>query len=161
VHGRGTVQLESQCEGRKFVLHLENVLYIPTNRNNLISLGRWGASGRKYVGDGERIMMINERGVPVATGNKAKNHLYKMDVKLHIETEINVPSTSCTFTSTQMSQNWETWHKRFGHVGYGGLQKLLDKGLVHGFTVDTTSPKPDCVACTEGKLSTEPFKTNV
>jgi hypothetical protein len=82
VQGRGTVELESKCEGRKFVLQLDNVLYIPTNRNNLLSLGRWEASGRKYIGEGGKITMINERGVPVATGNRIKNHLCKMDVKL-------------------------------------------------------------------------------
>jgi hypothetical protein len=83
-----------------------------------------------------------------------------MDIKLRTKTEIDVPSIPQMFMTTQGSQSWETWHKRFGHVGYGGLQKLLDDKLVQGFTVDTNTPKPDCVACTEGKLSTEPYKTN-
>ena len=39
--GRGIVELISWCNHHKYILQLENVLYIPTNRNNLISLGKW------------------------------------------------------------------------------------------------------------------------
>jgi len=39
--GRGTVQLKSVINGQKYTLKLEDVLYIPTNKHNLISLGRW------------------------------------------------------------------------------------------------------------------------
>ena len=38
--GQGTVELTSWCNGHKYILQLENVLYIPNNRNNLISLGK-------------------------------------------------------------------------------------------------------------------------
>ncbi|KAF8060186.1 hypothetical protein FPV67DRAFT_1362480, partial [Lyophyllum atratum] len=38
--GRGTIELESEVDGHKYVLKLQNVLHIPTNRNNLLSLGR-------------------------------------------------------------------------------------------------------------------------
>jgi hypothetical protein len=37
--GRGTVQLESTCNGQKFTLTLKDILYIPNNKNNLIFLG--------------------------------------------------------------------------------------------------------------------------
>ena len=39
VEGCGTIELESAFRGNKYLLKLENVLYIPSNRNNLISLG--------------------------------------------------------------------------------------------------------------------------
>ena len=61
------------------------------------------------------------------------------------------------FIVNETAQSWETWHKRFGHIGYSGLQFMLDKSLVEGFSVDKHSPKPDCVACTEAKQSVEPF----
>ena len=44
-----------------------------------------------------------------------------------------------------------------GHIGYSGLQYMLDKNLVEGFSVDKHSPKPDCVTCTKAKKSVEPF----
>jgi len=57
--------------------------------------------------------------------------------------------------------SWETWHQRFRHVGYTGLQKLHELGLVNGFDIDTRTLKPDCVACTEGKLTVKPFNKSV
>lgn len=62
-----------------------------------------------------------------------------------------------TFIVNEPAQNWETWHKRFGHIGYSSLQYMLDKTLVHGFNVDTSTPKPDCIACNKAKQSVEPF----
>jgi hypothetical protein len=43
--GQGTVELISSCNGRKYILQLEDVLYIPMNRNNLIALGKWDKAG--------------------------------------------------------------------------------------------------------------------
>lgn len=37
--GRGTIEIVSYCDSHKYILTLEDVLYIPNNRNNLISLG--------------------------------------------------------------------------------------------------------------------------
>ena len=39
VEGQGTIELESYYNGHKYLLRLDDVLYIPSNRNNLISLG--------------------------------------------------------------------------------------------------------------------------
>ena len=66
-------------------------------------------------------------------------------------------ATPQTFLAYEPAQSWNTWHRRFGHISYSGLQKLLDKNLVYGFSVDTRTPKPNCVACTESKQSVEPF----
>ncbi len=55
------------------------------------------------------------------------------------------------------SQTWETWHRRLGHVGYSGIKKLSDSQLVEGLHIDENSPKPDCIACTEAKLSETPY----
>ena len=38
IEGHGIVELESAYQGNKFLLKLKNVLYIPSNQNNLISL---------------------------------------------------------------------------------------------------------------------------
>ena len=62
--------------------------------------------------------------------------------------------TPQTFIANEPAQSWETWHRRFGHISYNGLQKLYD---VNRFNVDTRTPKPDCIACTEAKQHVEPF----
>ena len=46
---QGIVELTSWCNGHKFILQLENVLYIPNNQNNLISLSKWDQGGRWFT----------------------------------------------------------------------------------------------------------------
>jgi hypothetical protein len=48
--GKGTVEIETEVDGRKYRLTLANVLYIPSNAHNLLSLGRWDAAGGTYQG---------------------------------------------------------------------------------------------------------------
>jgi GAG-pre-integrase domain len=103
-------------------------------------------------------LLITRDGTHVAQGSKIANNLYKLDVSVRCPQNGNETTTpSYVFSTSVQTQSWETWHRRFGHVGYTGLQKLLDDELVDGFTVDTSSPKPDCIACTEAKQSVEPF----
>ena len=58
------------------------------------------------------------------------------------------------------TQSWETWHKCYGHIGYSGLQKLLDHKMVEGFTVDENSLKPDCETCVLAKQTIKPSDGN-
>jgi hypothetical protein len=81
--GQGTVELRSSYKGRKYILELKNVLYIPTNRNNLISLGRWDKAGGNYTGGGGSLVLITNDGIPVAQGTQVENNLYKMKVNLN------------------------------------------------------------------------------
>ena len=64
--GRGKVELTSWCNGHKYILQLEDVLYIPNNRNNLISLGKWDQRGRQFIGGGGVLMLITKDGTSVA-----------------------------------------------------------------------------------------------
>ena len=73
----------------------------------------------------------------------------------HSYPNIDESHASQTFIRNHTLPNWDTWHQQFGHIGYTGLQRLLDKKLVEGFNVDLQSPKPDCIACTEAKQHVE------
>jgi hypothetical protein len=158
--GRGTVELNSTCNGNNYILRLEDVLHVPGQRNNLISLGRWDNEGRRYIGGNGMITLVTKDGRRVAQGKKVNNNLYRMSVSVRKPTSTpskNNTVTPKTFAGNEPSLSWETWHRRFGHISYSGLQKLLDNNMVDGFNVDIRSPKPDCVACTEAKQHVEPF----
>jgi Reverse transcriptase (RNA-dependent DNA polymerase)/gag-polypeptide of LTR copia-type/Integrase core domain/GAG-pre-integrase domain len=156
--GRGIVELRSSYQGRNHTLELKNVLYIPTNRNNLISLGKWDKAGGRYTGGGGSLTLITKDGIPVARGTQIENNLYKMKVAIRKpDIKFTKEANPQCFVINEPAQSWETWHKRFGHIGYSSLQQILDKNLVEGFNVNTRTPKPDCVACTEAKQSVEPF----
>jgi len=163
--GRGTVELESKCNDRKFIIKLEDVLYIPDTPNSLISLGRWDriANGVTNIKSGI-ITLSTKDGVTIAKGKDVGNFLYRLDVftrKPNSPQTKNVTATPQTFIANEPAQSWETWHRRFGHINYYGLQKLYDLKLVNGFNVDTRSAKPDCIACTEAKQSVKPFNKEI
>ena len=158
--GRGTIELESRYNNRTYILKLENVLYIPTNRNNLLSLGKWDAAGGKYIGGGGKIILKDSDNKIVADGTKIENNLYKLKLKTRIPCKSHFNTNkmiSQTYQATEQTQNWETWHKRYGHISYTGLQKLIDRNMVDGFTVDSNSEKPDCEICIQAKQTIKPF----
>lgn len=61
------------------------------------------------------------------------------------------------YTSKMSSPTWEIWHKRFGHIGYRGLQKIYNLHLVDSLHIDQRRDKPDCVTCTEAKMTELPY----
>ena len=150
---QGRVNLRSECDNKTYILELHDVLHIPDNRNNLLSLGRWETAGCSYIACDSTLSLLTKEGKPVARGAKVRNNLYKMMFKHAPETA----HSDCTFNTASPSQTWETWHRCFGHIGYSGIKKLLDNKLINGLEIDTNSPKPDCVACTEAKLSKTPY----
>ena len=155
VVGHGTVTLISNCNGVNWTLKLENVLHVPGQRNNLISLGRWDKAGGTYQGGENTIILITKDGKRVTKGNRLNNFLYGMNVRVKPPTLTS--ESSQTFAGMESAQNWETWHKHYGHIGYSGIQKLLDNNMVEGLEVNMNMPKPDCVVCTEAKQNVEPF----
>ena len=119
--GKGTVLLESEVNGNKYIIRLENVLYIPNNHNNLISLGRWDVSGGRYHSGNGTLSLITKDGHTIAKGNKINNHLYQM--KIYIQRSTSQSSSIRTLTAhinnaKNITQSWEIWHRCFGHIGY-------------------------------------------
>ena len=151
--GRGDVNICASYGGITYPICLCDVLYVPGNRNNLLSLGRWIAKGGDFRG--RELALISKKGDVIAKGTLTSNNLIKIRFR-HAKQTPPLPVSSYP-SVTQLEQSWDIWHRRFGHVGFSGLQRTLDLCLVTGFSVDCDSPKSDCVACTEAKQSVIPF----
>ena len=157
--GKGTIELESRYNNKTYVLRLENVLHIPTNRNNLLSLGKWDSAGGRYIGGGGKIILEDKNGTAVAAGTKIENNLYKLKLNTRSPrvNSSNQEKKNLQSFSMEETQNWETWHKCYGHIGYSGIQKLIDHKMVDGLTIDISSIKPDCEICIQAKQTIKPF----
>ena len=153
IMGCEEISLNAQCRSQNRTLNLNNVNYIPSNKYNIIALGRWVTDGRKCSMSDDVVTLYNRHGTPILKGPKVASNMYKFT--LTPNTTIN--TTKFTFTSENNNQNWESWHRRFGHVSYKGLKRLYDDKLVDGFAVDKDSPTPACISCIEAKQSTKPF----
>src|SRR6267154_510748 len=155
VQGQGTLTLTAQYGTRKRTLHLEKINYIPTNKYNILSLGRWDSQGRRYQASHGELILYDHHDVPVLKGLKIASNIYKFILKPYDASQITKQIYS--FSSKEIKQTWETWHRRFGHVSYKGLKTLNNENLLDGFTVDPQTPTPDCPSCTEAKQSVKPF----
>ncbi|KAN0134377.1 hypothetical protein V8E53_007875, partial [Lactarius tabidus] len=82
MEGCRSVMLQTKCGDRAYNLKLDNVLYIPSNHNSLISLGRWEQHGQSYEVRGGQLMLKTAMNEVVAVGKRIKNNLYRMDVQL-------------------------------------------------------------------------------
>jgi hypothetical protein len=112
-------------------------------------------AGRSYTSN-DGIMSLRKGNKTIAEGLRIKNNLYKLKVRVYSpRTRKGSNTSTLTFVATESTQSWETWHKRYGHISYGSLRTLYEKGLVSGFFVDKSSPMPDCEACTKAKLHEE------
>jgi hypothetical protein len=109
IAGRGTVELLSTWNDKKYLLCLDNVLHIPRQRNNLISLGRWDSARGQYIGGKGELTLVTKDGKHVAYGKKLDKHLYKMNVSVKVPSS-KIP-TDETFNSQPKPVSWETWHK--------------------------------------------------
>jgi len=179
IAGRGTVILILTFNGQKYILRLEDVIHVPEQTNNLISLGRWDKSGGTYIGGKGTIVLTTNNGVQVTQGVQVANNLYKLAVELpkwatkrsHVNVSghgmchnghMNADSAPMIcFIGKQPCQTWEEWHHHFGHVSYSGLQKLLDGNMVEGLHIDLNSAQPDCPICVEAKQHIKPFPKTV
>ena len=157
--GRGTVIIEATHDGKQHKLTLKNVLHVPNNRHNLLSLGRWARAGGTFKG-GPEITLTSPNGSPIASGPLANNNLYKLRFKYvnYSNDENNrIARPHYSFSTQAQTLTWEAWHRHFGHVSYSGLTRLHTQNMVNRFIVDTNSPKPECPACIAAKHSEKPF----
>ena len=153
IKGCRTIYLTA-CHGEtRTTLKLEHVNYIPTNKYNIPSIGRWETNGRGCTLWDNAIMLHRKDKSPVIEGRKVATKLYHFSFLLcHIKKK---PTYS--FSATKPTQTWETWHRRYGHISYSGLKKLYSSNLVNSFNVNTRLPTPDCSVCIQGKQAVTAF----
>jgi len=160
--GKGTVYLSSKCNGKTSIICLNNVLHIPCNQNNLLSVICWDkALGCSAHFKDKEVTLNLDKNTTIARGHRKDSKLYR--IKFAIVPPPHIPNTDkdimtdLVCLSMRLSIPWEIWHKQFGHIAYSGLKKLAHLSLVEGMNIDMRLSKPNCIACTEAKLFEAPY----
>jgi len=89
----------------------------------------------------------------MARGTKISSNLYQISFKLVSDSSTEITS----FNANSSVLSWEEWHRCMVHIGYSGLHELYHQDMIANLQLDTRMPKPDCIACVQGKLHTRPF----
>jgi len=74
--GRSNVNVYMTINSETFTIHLCDILYVPRNRNNLFSLGRWLAKGGDF--SGQDLTLVSKSGKLIMKGTLTPNNLIKL-----------------------------------------------------------------------------------
>ena len=130
---------------------LNNVLHIPTASTCLLSISKFTETRGYAQFTKDELKLFSANNTLLGVGNGTKG-LYLMKAKATFPEEHAFPATS------ESNPDWNTWYRRFGHVGMSALKLMNSQGLVTGFDVDKSSThNSDCAACIGAKMTRQPF----
>lgn len=143
IHGKGSVQFTTN-DGHECIL--KEVYFIPTLRNNIVSLGQLSENGHKIVMKDDYLWIYNAANKLVLKVRKSANRLYKVITKESKEV--------CMLTKAE--ENAWLWHLRLGHVNFKSLS-LMSKGNMARGLPDLVQLRELCEGCLLSKQTRRPF----
>ena len=145
VNGVGSISLHLESGA---ILHLEEVLYVPSLKKNLISVSVLENKGYSVLFF-EKKALLWQRGLPLKeaeTIGVQEGGLYKVPRQLARALTHNQISTS------------ELWHRRLGHLNYRALPNL--QSMVSGMPSITCTDFEVCKGCMIGKNTKKSFSNS-
>lgn len=136
-----TVKVEKLVDGTWKEMYIEEVVYVPSMRRNLFSIGR---CINKYMqinfnSDGVKVV---RNGNVVANGVMEDNVTFRMFIR---------PCKGVKYEAHATTANLQTWHARLGHLNIRALKYLAEKNIVDGITVEDREKLFFCNSCQYGK----------
>jgi hypothetical protein len=124
-----------------FKLHLNNVLYVPSLKRNLISVQLLDTDDFSCnFGDMKCLIKYNDEDVGLA---------YLQD-KLYLpslyESVLNVCDKDTRFSKNETSS--KLWHSRLGHISRGRIEHLIKEEILHPLDFSNFD---QCIECIKGK----------
>ncbi|KAL0385037.1 UNVERIFIED_CONTAM: Retrovirus-related Pol polyprotein from transposon TNT 1-94 [Sesamum radiatum] len=143
VLGKGKVLLKL-TSGK--TLALQDVLYVPSLRRNLISGSLLNKVGLKIVLEADKVI-ITKNGDFIGKG-------YLADGLFVLNTMPFVSNKSIS-NSAYIVETVNIWHGRLGHVNFDSVKRLKSMNLIDISEADKCSK---CSVCVESKFVRKPFK---
>ncbi|CAL2270573.1 unnamed protein product [Prunus armeniaca] len=147
VAGMGSLVIDTN-KGRKYV---REVMYLPGLKENLLSVGQMDEHGYFLVFGGGMCSVYD--------GPSLESLVMKVKKKVNRCYPLVLLSENQVVLKASVTHSTETWHKRFGHLHFGGLKQLRDKEMVHGLP-QLEDYSGVCEGCQFGKQHREEFPRN-
>ena len=148
IKGKGTAILFGYKKKKKNKLEkfrLENTLYVPELKANLISVSKVTAKGKRIVFTNKMATILEEKDEIIITASR-KRDLYIIDTKSkHV-------GMVCENKNTLMD-----WHYRYRHIDEFDLWKLINKNMVNGLPDIRRSKMNTCEIRLKGKQAAIPI----
>jgi transposase InsO family protein len=143
--GTGSIKLTTGGAGNAIVL--QDVLYVPQATCNLFS-----------------VKQATSKGVEAVFNVNTCDITYKGKLMIKAVSGGGLYTFTAVYqepVGAMLGETAELWHRRFGHLGYDNLAKLVAKGMVNGINVkeqDVKAAKDKlCEPCVHAKQHRRPF----
>ena len=143
IGGRGWIMLQCQDGGQ---MRLDNVLYVPELKANILSLGQFDEHGCRILMEGGFLTIYDQHGRLLVKVKKTLSRLYLLKLNLVL---------SCMVADDSSELTW-TWHIRYGHLNFQSLRRLSSKEIVRGLP-KLEIPENICRDCIASKQHRSPF----
>ena len=90
-------------------------------KNNILSLGQLLEKRYSILMEGKVMILKDKNGRTIAHIEMSQNRMFKLNLKNIQETCMQV----------KMGDKATLWHRRLGHLHYGGLKEMSNKRIVH------------------------------
>lgn len=129
--------------------YVTNVLYVPSMKTNLLSLGQLLEKGFSMNLKDNFIDVFDAKGRKVLKAPLCKNRTFQVN--------LNATEVECFSSTSAIGENW-LWHQRYGHLNFKSLTQLAAKQMVIGLPL-LQSPKQLCERCLTSKQPRNSFKS--
>lgn len=143
IEGKGTVML--MCKNGE-ERALQEVYYIPSLRNNIISLGQMSEEGNRVILKGEFLWIYDKQETLLMKVRRSSNRLYKLIIDSNKQT--------CLLSKDEEVS--KLWHARLSHVNYQALSMMSKAGIARGMP-KITQPKNVFDGCLLSKQTRKQF----
>ena len=133
-----------------FVLHLRDVLFVPSLHRNLISVSRLDMDGYNcHFGNGQCEIQFDNKCVGLAI-RQDKLYLLSLAENFNAECTMNVLSVTTSKKRKRIDSSSKLWHCRLGHISRGRIERLVKESILPPLEF---SDLEQCIDCMKGKFA--------
>ena len=103
--------------------YMHSVLYVPSMKNNLLSLEQLLEKGFTMEMQGNHIEIFDDKQRLVLKAPLSRNRTFKVN--------LSIAAIQCLSTVNTEEDNW-LWHYRYGHLNFKSLHQLSNRQMVLG-----------------------------
>ncbi|CAJ2647891.1 unnamed protein product [Trifolium pratense] len=148
VEGKGKVMVQRKNGNHTFVA---DVLYVPSMKHNLLSLGQLLEKGFNYSTKDHIIEVFDPKNKLILKAPLSKNRTFRVNLQ--------ASAFQCFSSLITEDEKW-LWHYRYGHLNFKSLNHLCNKKMVVGLPLIHT-PEKLCEGCFVSKQRRNSFKSSV
>ena len=137
-------------ESEQSTVTLTDVLYVPELKKHLLPIKAASTKGWQFHFIGNTYKIMKDSRIKAFTSSNGT--LYRL-----VENLNEYDAAATLGGMNEQNLNYETWHRRFGHLGMDKVKLMHHKEIVCNMKCTKGVINRDCEACIQGKITRKPF----